>query len=496
MNVLMLRPDGRTLPERTILFSLLLCASAALYVSAEESIDRFFVPDSIRSQERLGIPKIDKPVLKKQNFVPEATLKPSEIWNDAPFTAFAPPEYPLFVRLYNGSYASRGGQVRYASPQGWKLDVETESTQGEFANLERERNRFSYEREISFSEGISASGSLEASESVFFGQKKNSFAASSKLGYSPMVGVQLSGGVSWERASVRGEGNDLAAGETLISWQPRSSHLLTMGFAHEQDTAFTGFDRLTTAAAKYHLFLFNTVAAGAGVKYQNSTWYPQGYVAWQFLPGMRIIVSGEPGSKKPRWGDLYRSAGYVAVNPGLLMPEATGALRETFSFYWGKNANAAVEFFQNSEKNYLYWNRVQGTMFVSPANKSEHQFSGWAASCHYDGARYGIKGSVTRRDDSSVPFVPEYAAHVLLELRVRLLTLQAGGDYLSERRYSYDTTDTLSAAPSLSLGAAFAVTKQIEMFVKGENIAGRKIELQPGFWYESPVVSGGLKVTF
>lgn len=485
-----------------LFFRSLLCGgmlfAAAAGLGAEEKVDRFILPETPPTIERLKKPPLDEPVLRKQNFVSDSDISLPPVLLGLNVYRFYSDEYPVSVGLYHGSFGSLGGHLAFSSPRGFRLGYAADGTSGESPRLAREKNAFEYEAERSVSDSLKVGGAVQTLESKFWTQRKDLVSLRSNAVWYAAGNLNVTLDAAYARAGIKGmDANESWSGTAAVAWQPRDGHDVLVSYAPERDTAFGAGNDFSTLGLEYGLTLGSRFAVSGGYRLQDGTSFPLGRFVWNVMPRLRFNAAYEPGIERVSWYDLYLAKdAFVRSVPGLAFPKSTFRMREGISYYWDEKGSASVEFSQASVENYLYWQKDAGSDHLAPATLPGEYVSSCRLDLAYTWEGFTPRAGVSWRSDNDRPLVPEYVASMGLGWSGSGWTAEAGYDLVSSRCMALGDNRTLDAYGDLSLSVSRTIAGGIDIFAAASNLLGQKIETQPGFAATALNFKAGLTAKF
>ncbi|MHB9156257.1 MAG: hypothetical protein ACYC5N_11335 [Endomicrobiales bacterium] len=477
-----------------LVFLLLLAAGPA---QAEDEVDRFILPETPPTIERLKKPPLDQPVLRKQNFVSESDITLPPVLLALKFSPLYSERYPVSVGIWKGSFSSLGGSFAVATAQGLRMRYAADYSEGQYPRQARETNIFGYEGENYFGSDVKVNGSLDAGEYAVWTGHKNFVRLRTAAEWHAQANMDVKALLSYERGEIKAmEAGESFRGSLSLDWQPRDGHNVSFAYVPEKDTAFTAAPSFSTLDLKYTFMAGSRVLLGAGCRSQQDRLFPQAEVTWHVIPRMRMRVGFQPGIEKPSWRELYINERYVRSVPSLAFPEDSFRLSESVSYYWGENGSAEIEFSQADRRNHVYWRKEAGTEYLVPDNEPERYLSSWRLGVRHAGKVFSPRASFSYASYASLPLVPEYTLSAAVECSWRSWALTPGYDFVSARAADKSGGAPLGSYGDISLKVVKTLPAGIEVFAEGNNLLGQKIETQPGFFSDAPAFRGGTTVRF
>jgi hypothetical protein len=465
-------------------------------LSAQDNVDRFILPETPPTIERLEKPSIDRPFLKKQNFTPEADISSSPIWQKTVFKPFDEASYPAWVKIGGGAYRTASVESLYTSQAGSTLHLGHSSSDGEAPVLASGKTFAGYLCETQFGGSFVGEGSLDFLTRSLNSQKKDLYSASYSLSWYPMRNFNMKARAGWVYATVEAvDKNDSVNGEIEGNWQPFEGDNLMLKAAATRDTAFNQAARDYKLDLVNELFLPADMMAGLGVRYQQEQVYPLARVAWRPFSRGRISVSYEPGMVQPDWAKLYVSDKFVSVNNALSASENIFSLKEAFSYYWAKQGEGNIEFYQERQRKAVYWSHLLVTNTITPVVVDDIFRSGCRIKINYKGDFFRPECSVDLTAEKGLPFTPRYMADIKLGLHYGEFTLTPSLNAADERVAAIDSY-VMRGYAAVSCELAWEPRPDVTLAVECVNISAEPIESQPGFVQRLPMARGSIEFRF
>jgi hypothetical protein len=300
----------------------------------------------------------------------------------------------------------------------------------------------------------------------------------------------------WSFADVASlDKNDSVYGEIESNWQAFDGDNLSLNAVASRDTAFTGFSRDYKLGLLNEMFLLGDMAAGLGARYQDEHLYPLARLTWRPFSRGCFTASYEPGMIKPDWASLYVADSFVSINNDLPVCENVFALKESFSYYWGKQGEGNIEFYQEHQRNGVYWVRDALNNTIMPITLDDMFRSGCTIKAVYGGKYFKPECNIALSGQKDLPFTPQYSADIKLGLRYGVFTLTPAINTVGERRASLNG-ELMAGYSDISCKIAYDVKNDVTLAVEALNISGEAIETQPGFVQHLPSAQGSVEFRF
>ena len=466
----------------------------ALY-GDEDDVENFILPETPPTIERVKKPPLDQPFLQKQDFVPEFDLSPAPVLVGLKFYRFTSEQTPVEINAYQGSFNSRGGGFVYASTNSVNASYFLDDTDGEYANLEHEKNTFNinYAKDLSSNRFIFAG--LHSEDKIIWLEHKDSYGFD--CGYSWYFGrdLNLKAGANYSKGEVKGQDtNESVSGSLSALCQPFEGQSAAIEVCPQKDTALGAKSEFDFASFRYDVMLFSRAVLGGGARYTFDKVFPQGYFTLSLAPGMKLSVNYLPGIEKVSWDKLYISDSYTGVNTAVSYPESVYSFTENISYYLNESNSVEFEIAQANWKNYLFWEQVPGQNFISPRNVQNIYAASARMKAVFRKGRFALELGAEENSDNGIPYVPGYDFSAGIGCTLGTWSFNAGCIYNGPVYYALGNTAKLDAYNNVSLTVKKELTKDIELYASCDNILSDKIETQLGFIKNAPVFYAGLKL--
>jgi len=467
------------------------------FLFADDDVDHFILPETPPTIDRLKKPPLDKPTLKRQNFLPQTDIILPPVLLGYNFFPFFLPEYARTIGMAAGSFSSRMGQFSYASPGNVTVQYRMFRSDGESPGLYQEQRLFSTAGEQFLQSPVRIKWDAHSDESVVFDQNQKQYALTAGvIGY-PQKNIRLDADASYEtgQLGLHDKNENIRGGMSLL-WQPKERHSVDVSVTGESDTAFSDTRDFTSAEFIYTIEPLTALTVGSGCRYLKDAVFPYGNITWFAFHRVRVSVVYRPGFEKLSWTETYlKNRWYAAANPLLAYPENTFCLTEEMAYHQGERTVMTARFTQKKQKNYLFWEQPVGALVLTPGNGPETALHEVCCDFSHQGDIFFGRASVTARSDSNAPLVPEYRSTAELGCTVASWTISVGYDYIDSRLVRQGSLERLDAQGSVTAG----IKKRLgsaEAAITVDNITGQRLTLQPGFVREQPSVIGSLTVQF
>lgn len=476
------------------LFALVSVPSA---LSAEEGVESFTLPEAPPAIERKKMPPLDKPVVQKQDYMPDSEIEPPFVVQSKDFFSFGEEERPRDeAQVSKGSWGAYSGRFGFASPYGWDLSYEGRRTDGEQPNLAGESDSLSFSWDGPAGSDFFGSAAAGLLGSKVWTQRKSDYRASSALSWYPLETLNVKASASGASGEVSGmEKNDAftgTAGVRVMPWQGHSLSAVYRKFSDSSDPASKDF---IDADVVYGFAPSESLLLKAGARMQKDESFPQGGVYWNFAGGARFSAEYRPGTEKPEWDSLYINGYFVKTAP-VVWPRAENFGRCAVSYYFREEFSVKLGYSQGKWRDYLCLSRAAGTDYLSPADAGEKEVSAGTAEASF--SKGALSGGLSFAENSApgVPMVPENSFSARLECALPAgWSVSAGYDHASERLSSLGSAARTEPYDDLSAGFAKEFDG-MRVYALCGNITGNKLEAQPGFISRSPYAEAGLAVKF
>ena len=476
------------------IFISLLCACRP--AAADESPDRFLLPETPPTIERFSVPRLDQPILKKQNFISESSIEPSQIWRTPAVEPLAAGQFPFAVELSRGSFGSSKGALIFKSLRGWQLTLEQSHSDGESARLSAETSALGIVTGYAPFPEAHLVSELNYRQGLLWDQAINEYNFEQQALYLAGHAWALKASAKAARTEiVQSAVNEQYSGMLSLGWQPLAGNEAVLSVAYDKDTAF-GFDNISRIALKYGVSVLPAVVVTAGVKNENSVFQPYADTAVQVFPRVRCKVTYAPGIDMPSWSDIYITGRYVAVNTALKPQQSPFSLSEELSWYWGDGSSCAIAFHQKDTVDYIFNSPLPGSDALLPGNMERKYHSLISGSLTLAYNPWNAHLSFAHNAVSGVPLLPEYGITASLDYSFKRWTFGFDCSHVGETPVSFSPPVTL--APYFDAGCTITRTFEtgIEVYAAGKNLLGQSIELQPGFLQRATRLETGLRLKF
>ena len=461
-----------------------------------DEVDRFVLPEAPPTIERVEKPSIDRPFLKKQNFIPDADISSSPIWQKTNFKAFDEASFPAWVRVLGGAYRTASVEALYTSRTDYTLSLGHYVTDGETPVLSAQKTFAGFSGETQFNRSLVGDGSFDFLTRSLNGQKKNSYGASSSLSWYPARNFNVTAHAGWVYADVEpAEKNDSFTGGIEGNWQPVDGDNLIMNASATHDTAFSLFSSDYKIEVVNEISLLADMMAGIGARYQDEHAYPNARLVWRPFDRGRFTVSYEPGMVMPDWTALYVADRFVSVNNDLPLSENIFDLKESFSYFWIERGAGTIECYQQRQRNGAYWTHVPVSNTITPMALDDIFRSGCRIKVDYKGTYFRPECDADLTGEKDLPFVPQYSAAVKLGLHYGVFTLTPSVNTVGERRAALNG-DIMPAYSAVSCKLEWQPKADVILALEGINLIGETIESQPGFVQHIPTVQCSVEFKF
>jgi len=476
---------------------LILTAPAGKILASEQGqeVEHFILPETPPTIERVKKPPLDQPFLRKQDFETEFDLSPAPVLVGLNFHRFQEEESPVTAEGYEGSFATRGGGFVYSSTKSVDVSYSLSSTEGEYPNLARQKSSF----DLRFNKDISGDkyyfAGARSRDIGLWLQDKRLYGFDSGYGWYARDNLTAKITVSYDKGEVKGqESNESAAGSLSLLWEPFEGQSANLQLNPQRDTSIGGTSEFDLASLRYDVMLFSNAVLGAGGRYTKDKVFPQGYLALGLAPGLKLSVNYLPGIEKIDWNRLYVNDDHVQVNKDLLYPESEYDFTENISFYLNEENSVEFELSQAQWKNYLFWESLPGTGLIAPGNEPDAYAACGRLKTVFGTRRLSLKLSGEHNLNDDQPFVPEYRFSGNVVCLLGTWSFGTGYDHTGPVRFLRNGTATLDAYGNLSVTVKKTFNGDIELYVSCDNILSEKIETQPGYVRNAPVLYSGLNV--
>jgi len=484
----------------TALFAGLFLLHAAAFAAGGDTADDndyFLLPETPPNIERVKKPSLDRPVLKRQNFVTDTEIVPPPVLLGDDFKPFSVPEYPVSFFIGRGSYASSDGGFVYTALSGWQLSCGSTYTAGEAANLARDATQLSYRLDRFASPGVRVRGGIDLDEDTVWTQRHSRYGFSSKVDWYLREDMNMAVLLSGAAGEIKGQEADGSwQGDIALNFQPTPKQNIKVSLDSRTETALANDAILTTVSLMNDFLLSRKLTAGLGGRWQNDKLFPQADVNYIVVPRLRLNVLYQPGFDRPDWAALYIGDRFEKTNSSLMPAEAGFLIREKLSYYWREDNSAGLVFSQANWKNYIAWSPVAGTALISPVNAAESYVSSAELdfACRWREWKVTAGGGVNSNSD--LTYVPEYTLSLGLAWTAGSWTLSSGYRAVSAISAAPSGTERLPAFGDLSLALQKAIVRGLDITLSADNLLEERIESQSGFFRRGSAFRAGLKLQF
>ena len=481
---------------RCIYVIFLLFSCLRLAAAGDESPDRFLLPETPPTIERFSVPRLDQPILKKQNFVAESSIEPSRIWRDPVVEPLSMEQFPFVIELSRGSFGSGSGALVFKSLRGWQLTLEQAHYDGESARLSTEKSALGVVAGYSLIPEAQLVSALSYRQERLWDQLVNDYSFEQRAVYMAGHAWAIKASARAARTEIRQNAvNEEYSGMLSLGWQPLPGNEAIMSVSYYKDTA-SDFDNVSRIALKYGISVLPEVVVTAGVKHENSILHPYADTIVQAFPRVRCKVTYEPGFDMPSWHDLYITGRYVAVNTALKPQTSPFSLSEELSWYWGDGSSCGITFYQKDTVDYIYNSPLPGSYAVMPVNIERKYQSLIKGDLTLAYRPWNARVSFARNTVSGVPLVPEYDIAVSLDYSLSRWTFGFTCSHAGETPVSFDPLVAIGSYFDAGCSITRAFESGIELFAAGKNLLGQSIEPQPGFLERATRLETGLRLKF
>lgn len=476
------------------MFALLFGMNPAEAFGEEETVN-FILPETPPTIERVKKPPLDRPFLKKQNFISEFDISPAPVFLGLNFRKFGSETAPVSVGMYSGSFASRGGSFAYSSTNTVDASYSSAVTEGEYPNLERASHAFRARCERKPSADKYYYLEIKNGDTHVWDQQSSLLGAAAGFGWYPRHNLNAKVGISYSKGELKGQDiNESDAGSISMLWQPLDGHNASLSFAPNADTSIGLERRFDTASARYDVMLFSKVVIGGGGRVTKDKQFAQGYLAANLAPGLKLSVNYAPGIEKISWDKLFISDNYIQVNKDILYPESVYSFTENLSYYAGENNSVELEISQAHWKNYVIWESLPGTGFITPVNEPEVYAASARLKAVFGGKLISCRISAERSLNCELPFVPDNSCSAGIEAYLGTWTLGAGCKYTGAMYFRRGLEEKLAACENMSASVRKTAGENVEFYASCDNLLSKRLESQPGFVRNAPVFYAGINL--
>jgi hypothetical protein len=407
------------------------------------------------------------------------------------------PEYPASVVLGHGSYATSDGSFLYASRGGWRVAYRTLVSEGEFANLARKSDLLTGQLDRFIAPGVRLGAGIGADQTTVWTQRHDWYHGVSNIDWYLREDMNLSASIAGGTGEIRGQEADGSwQGNFILNLQPSAKHNIALAFSPRGDSAFTRDSTFVTAGLMYDILFSRSLTVGAGCRWQKEKLLPQADMNYVIIPRLRLNVLYQPGFERPDWASLYIGERYEQTNPGLAFAENNFFLKEKLSYYWNEESSVDLSFTQTGGKNYIAWEQVAGTPFVSPRNIGERYVSAAALDFAYIWDVWRVTAGASARGNAVVPYVPDYAFSLGLAWAVQSWTIASGYRAVSSMTKTATGGAQLPAYGNLSLELQKTLVQGITLALSADNLLQERIETQSGFYRTGSAFRAALNLQF
>jgi len=240
--------------------------------------------------------------------------------------------------------------------------------------------------------------------------------------------------------------------------------------------------------------LFSRIVLGGGARYTFDKVFPQGYLALNFAPAMKLSINYLPGIEKVSWDKLYINDSYSEVNTSISYPESVYSFTENISYYINERNSVEFEIAQTNWKNYLFWEQVPGQSYISPQNMQNVYAASAKMKAVFRKDPFFLELGAEENANSSIPYVPGYDLSAGIGYAIGTWSFNAGCIYNGPVYYTLGNDTKLEAYNNVSLTVKKEIANDIELYASCDNILSDKIETQLSFIRNAPMFYAGLKL--
>lgn len=479
---------------KLIMFAVMLISYSGLELFADENIERLILPETSPSIERLSVSPLDRPVLKKQNFVPESSLELSQVWPPAAFPSMEQDNHIISIGASRGSFSEMSGNFSINTPAGWRSSFVKKYSDGEENRLEQDSNKFDFRFDSHMKHNASFWAGSAFEETELWDQRRMDYRFTSGFSVFAQNNISLYGDFSISRTEIKEiDINNAFGGNISTGWQPFTGQEMKLDFFYDRDSAFVLYDAFTGFKAVYGALILPGTFISGGALYAKDTFYPTAQAIWHCMPGTRLEILYEPGIEKPSWAKLYGADKYLKTLPGVIWPQSIFSLKETLSYYRSENVLYSIAFYQKDMKDYIYWSRIAESEYISPNNGGTRYFSGALANASMRTGFLTIGAGLEQSFTTPVELAPGLGLELSADYMLISWTFGAGYKYESERAQGLNDTP-VAAYGDLSLHVKRLIADNIEFFISADNVFGQAIETQPHFLRRATLIESGINI--
>ena len=464
-------------------------------LNAQDEPDSFVLPETPPTIEHMLMPQLDRPILKKQNIVPDSSVELSRVWPEVSFKPFIAFNNPLSVTLFGGSYGKVGSDFRFASKNTVFFELNSLRCDGENSAIAFDETKAGFLYEKTHGERLLLRSGAETFETSFGGLKKTRYGAEGLVKYFVFENLNIQLGAKLGRSEIKSSSLDESADLRFVSnWQPFRGQNVEARVSRTNDSAFSNMNTVDTAGLEYCFQIFGFDVSG-GADYSGSSLFPNGTVSLMVFERGKISVAYGPGFEKPDYNELHIKRAAVLANPALLMPEKETSFTESFSYYILDKLEGQVTFSQDGFKNFVY-SESSPLNIITPQNIADIRVSRYSADFSIkDGVlRPGISASGSFKGD--IPFVPVYALDTHVGAVFSTLKLVSGLKAVSSVKYSLSSQDRLPAYLDMYFKVEKTLLSSLTVSAGCGNMLSQRIVLQPGYEYSGADFDFGITYNF
>ena len=478
---------------------ILLLLSFLFHPLRAEDTDKVILPETPPTIEYYRKTTLDKPVLKKQNFVTDPEINSLPEVSVAEFKNLYDEAIPVYAGLGFGSFGTILGSFLFSSTDTCRIGYNSYYTDGEIEQLKKRDNVFDLSLERPAGSNFVVRGNILTDERTVWTQSKNFYGAGAGFGWYLGKNINIKLNAASGLTELKGyNDNHSLSGDFTYNWQPFMDNMLSLFASGTNYSALSQYKDFEVYKGRYAVMPFSSIVIGAGGAVYKDKSFPEADLTWHLFGCLRLYVVYDPGMDPKTYDGLFFDDYYELPDNDILFPEKTFSMKEKLECYFAETSSCAVEVSQANYKNYLYRSQVPASSLVSWYNFSTNEKYVSGCTFSYSDTFKRVTKSLSARynSDRDMPFVPEYTVDAAVAYKGKSWNASIEYYYISEMFFAIGNTSTLPAAGDLSFSIGRNFTGGVETTLKFENILSEKIETQPGFLRKSPTVEVDAKIRF
>ena len=478
---------------------ILLLLSILPYPLRAEDADKVILPETPPTIEYYRKTTLDKPVLRRQNFVTDPEINSLPEVSVAEFKNLNGEPNPIYAGLGCGSFGTVFGSFLYSSSDTCRIGCKSYYTDGEIEQLKKRDNAFDWSLEKSAGENFLVRGNILADIKTIWTQDKNFYGIGAGFGWYPGQNINIKLNAASGLTELKGfDDNHSLSGDLTFNWQTFTDNMLSLYASGTNYSALNNYDNFETYKGRYAVMPFSAIVIGAGGAIYKDKAYPEADFTWHMFGRLRLNVLYDPGIDQKSFSGMFFDEYYESPDNDILFPEKTFSMKEKLECFFTETSSCAVEVSQANYKNYIYRAQVPASAFVSWYNYgAADKYVSRCTLSYRDIFNNVTKSlSVSYNSDKDMPFVPEYNLDASVAYAVKKWNAALDYNYIATMYFALGNASQLPAAGDLSFSVGRNFACGLETLLKFENLLSEKIETQPGFLRKSPTIELDLKLKF